>query len=114
WSLQSTGWRPALLCRLPTLSNPVHLSAHADQLVEPRGVAVFIVVPAHHLHHTILHHLGERRIENAGVGIADDVAGNDGISAVSHDSLQRTLTGLFHGRVYLLHGDIGFQFHGQI
>ena len=66
---------------LPLFGEPQDLP---DHLV---GVAPFVIVPAKDLDQVAVHHLGHAGVENGGMGIHDDIGGDDGIGGVFQDIL---------------------------
>ncbi len=85
-----------------SLAAPVELSV-ADELDQVEGalaVAPFVVVPAEDLHEVVLG-LGQARVEHTGGGVADDVAGDDGVLGVPQDPLELAVCGDREGAVDL-------------
>src|SRR5919204_3146273 len=69
-----------------------HLADAGDEVGGAAAVAPLVVVPAEDLDHLALaaglDH-GALGVEDAAVGVADDVAGDDGVLGVLEDALER-------------------------
>jgi nitroimidazol reductase NimA-like FMN-containing flavoprotein (pyridoxamine 5'-phosphate oxidase superfamily) len=84
------------------------LPAPADQrgqIGQPTGVTPLVVVPAEHLDQPP-GRLGQRRVEHARRGVADDIAGDNGIGAVPQDARQRPGRRRGERLVHRLGGDV--------
>ena len=60
----------------------------SDQVDHPAGISPFVVVPGEDLDHVAVSHLGEGRVDDAGMGIGHEVDGDEGIRFILHDTLQ--------------------------
>src|SRR5882672_11157418 len=83
------------------------------QVDEAVGVAPLVVVPAEDLHLVAVGH-GDRRVERAGRGRADDVGRDDLVLGVDEDVLERALGGGLERGVDLVLGDFPAELHDQV
>ena len=56
--------------------------------------------------------LGECRVKNARMAVANDITGHYGIRAVGQDPLQRSVSSGFHGMIHVIDSHRTFQFNG--
>src|SRR6266540_1627489 len=92
------------------------LELAADDLGEvdqPVGVAPLVVVPAKHLDEGAVG-LRQRRVEDAGGRVADDVGGDDRVLRVADDAGKVALGGLAEGVVDLFLGGLPAEHDGQV
>ena len=85
-----------------------------DQVHDLVGVAPLVVVPGHDLHEGIGEGDAGLGVEDGGVGIMQEIAGNHGVLGVIQDAFQIAFGGGLHGFADLgILGGLG-QVHGQV
>ena len=67
------------------------------------GITPLVVVPAHYLHHVVLHDDGGEGVENTAVGVATHVGTDNGVFGVLQNAFQRPFGGRLEGLVYLVY-----------
>src|SRR5580693_9578655 len=63
----------------------------------PIGEAPFVVVPRHHAHQRAVDHLGLIHVEDRGMRIVVEVAGDIRLVGVAEDAFELLFRGAFHG-----------------
>src|SRR5580692_6323911 len=77
--------------------------AHRDRGVDHAiGEAPLVVIPRHHAHQRAVQHLGLVHVENAGVRVVIEVAGDVGLLRIAKDALELLLGGAFDRGVDLV------------
>src|SRR6267142_1562294 len=69
----------------------------SDQVDDAARVSPLVVVPGDHLHQIAVHHLGELRIDDGAVRIAQHVARHHGIGSVFENAFQSAFRGCLQG-----------------
>src|SRR5712692_1378459 len=72
-----------------------------DQVDDAAGVSPLVVVPGDDLHQIAVHHLGESRVDDGAVRIAQHVARHHRIGGVFENPLQLSLRGCFQGSIHV-------------
>ena len=90
------------------------LSHVLGQINQAAGVTPLVVVPRNNLH-LITDDLRQVGIEDGGMGITDNVGGNQWFAiGVFEDSLQRSLSCLLQGSVHGLYGNLLLRLEGEV
>lgn len=67
-----------------------------EQVAHTLRIAPLIVVPRNQLHELVVEHNTSRSIEDARCRVAEEVSRDDALISVGQDTLQGTLSGIFH------------------